>query len=56
MVRNLSIYPVTLTEKIEAVKRAIEYIDHPDQVGSIAPIALREILEDLEEKKSQEEK
>lgn len=52
--RNLAQYPITLDEKIAAVKKAIEVIDHPDQVGSIAPAALGEILRDLESQKVNE--
>jgi hypothetical protein len=47
-VRNLVVYPITHEEKISSLKKAIERAMEDGGVGDIEPVALSEILEELE--------
>ncbi len=49
--RNILQYPVTHEEKVAALKSAIKQLldDDDGPVGSIEPVALAEVLKDIEE-------
>jgi hypothetical protein len=52
--RNILEYPVTIDEKIDAVRRAMTEASKTEAVGDIAPYALSLVLEDLEAQKARE--
>lgn len=46
--RNLAVYPITEEEKIEAVRAAIQRFLDDGGIGDVIPVALSEVLRDLE--------
>jgi hypothetical protein len=50
--RNILEYPVTIDEKIDAVREALNHALKDEGIGSIAPLALSMVLDDLEEQRS----
>jgi hypothetical protein len=52
--RNILEYPITIDEKIDAVRNAMTEASKTEGVGDIAPYALSLVLEDLEAQKSME--
>jgi hypothetical protein len=49
--RNLLEYPVTIDEKIDAVRNAMKHALSSGGYGDIAPVALSMILDDLQAQK-----
>ncbi|MBY3158391.1 hypothetical protein HFO56_39520 [Rhizobium laguerreae] len=50
--RNLEQYPITEHEKIEAVRAAIQRFLADGAIGCVVPVALAEVLKDLETRKT----